>query len=62
VGNQLQLTLKQQPRRKMCLIAPDASPTFANADYNDKQYGFITDDEPNLGRMNNENDDGYYIV
>ena len=62
VGMQVELTLRQLPPRRIAYVAPDATPVWASADADDKQYAFISDDAPNLGKMDNENNDGYYIV
>lgn len=62
LGPEIKLTLRRQPRRRIAYIAPDGTPDFSSADDDNKQYAFIANNTPNEGRMNNGNDDGYYII
>jgi hypothetical protein len=55
----LQLTLKETPRKRFCIIAPAANPdTYAASSVAEREYGFIANGDDGL--MPN-GDSGYYI-
>lgn len=62
IGQTIKLRLMRMSPKRVCYVAPNASPDYSAADADDKQYGFISSNAPNEGFMNQENEDGYHIV
>jgi len=59
---QFRLTFRRLGLGNVAYVAPNSTPVFSSADSDDKVYGFIANDSPNYGMMDQIGNDGYVII